>query len=589
MENRRRRPVRAALALACALVAGAALLVPPVAPSASAATTVPITGLGSTWMQNAVDFWRRDLVDSTGQVVNYAGIGASGGRAGFGKGQSDFALTELPYAAPGSVQDSSGRPFTYVPAVAGGTVLAYNLRDAAHSRIVGLRLSEATVAGIFTGSIRAWNDPAIAAENPDVALPATPVVPVVRRDVSGSSYAFASWLAARQPAAWARLCAAADCSDRALFPVLPHMQAQYGSLGVAGYVAQGYGEGSITYVENSFAIGNELSTAKLLNMAGYYTAATPEAVGIALSAARIDQDPASPTYRAVRYEGVWDSRDPRAYPLSSVGLMVVPTSVDAGFTTERGAALAAFGSYALCQGQARAPQLGYAPLPVDLVTSGLSQLGRVPGGSPVGIDDCRNPAFTAGDTATDSLLTRTAPMPSESDRVSAGICEPGVADSPDSSVTTLCAATIVAPETPLSLELPVGAAAAFASPTLVDGQSLTIGTLPEITVRDGRVSAEPGWDLVATIADFENADRSATIPSLYAGLQPAVVGALHEGISAGPGESAGGAVYPTLFGMAEAGSGAGDTVLGGMVSLLAPRGRPAGTYTSTMTLTLISR
>ncbi len=100
----------------------------------------------------------------------------------------------------------------------------------------------------------------------------------------------------------------------------------------------------------------------------------------------------------------------------------------------------------------------------------------------------------------------------------------------------------------------------FAPPQRVNGLSFTVGELPEFTVNDGRVVSHPGWDLLASIADYRNeADASIVIPSQNAGL----------------GERAGSARYPT--------------VLTGQVSLLSPPDRPAGTYHSTMTLTLVSR
>jgi phosphate transport system substrate-binding protein len=364
------------------------------------------------------------------------------------------------------------------------------------------------------------------------------------------------------------------------------MKAQNGSLGVAGYVSQSYAEGAITYVENSYALNSGLPVTKVLNAGGYYVAPTSGAVSIALLGAGIDTEPSSPGRGTLRLAGVYTNPDPRAYPLSSATYMIVPTQPTTIFTAEKGATLSGFTQYALCAGQRRAVDVGDASLPLNLVQAAFSELVGVPA-TPSTLDSCDNPTFVAGDTVGDSLLTRTAPMPPESDRAD-GVGGDSCAPTGGAGEIGLCATTIAAVDEPLSLELPAEAAAAFEEPRLMNGRSLTVGALPEITVTDGRVVSHPGWDLLATVADFRNAaDETIVISSVDTGLRPVVVGG--DGVTAGAGEVAGSAVYPTVFASAETGSGVGDTILGGEVSLLSPPDRPAGTYRSSMTLTLVSR
>jgi len=94
-------------------------------------------------------------------------------RTFFAGGQADWAASEIPYGVvDGANTDSPpSRGFVYVPDVAGGTTLMYNLQIGG-KRVTNLRLSGATIAGIFTNKITMWNDPAIVADNPGLTLPA---------------------------------------------------------------------------------------------------------------------------------------------------------------------------------------------------------------------------------------------------------------------------------------------------------------------------------------------------------------------------------------------------------------------------------
>ena len=92
------------------------------ASGASVQGFVPISGSGSTWSQNAVDQWRRNVNNLLGIVVNYAGNGSTAGRNDFRFGQVDFAVSEIPYGwtEGGVLEVPPDRAFGYVPFVAGG-------------------------------------------------------------------------------------------------------------------------------------------------------------------------------------------------------------------------------------------------------------------------------------------------------------------------------------------------------------------------------------------------------------------------------------------------------------------------------------
>ena len=141
----------------------------------------------------------------------------------------------------------------------------------------------------------------------------------------------------------------------------------------------------------------------------------------------------------------------------------------------------------------------------------------------------------------------------------------------------------------LSLNVPAGAKATIGNATVVDGVSTATGTLPAFTVADARAASKPGWDLTATVADFTNAAANATIDKKQLGLKPSASVAAPAGISLGAEQKAGSSVYPAAFATSAAGTAVANLTLGGELTFVAPSDKPAGTYTSKMTLTLVSK
>jgi hypothetical protein len=160
------------------------------------------------------------------------------------------------------------------------------------------------------------------------------------------------------------------------------------------------------------------------------------------------------------------------------------------------------------------------------------------------------------------------------------------------SNVALSTTTVAAQNGTLSLSVPANAAATFGAPSLVNNKSTTLGTLPNITVADGRVQTRQGWTLTATVADFVNAaDATNTISKANLGIVPSIVTASTEaaGVTVGTSTVAGYATYGAKFAEAAAANTVGNTVLTGALTFVAPQEKAAGTYTSTLTLTLVSK
>ena len=373
----------------------------------------PVDGAGSTWSQIAVDQWRADVARQ-GLVVNYQGVGSTAGRVAYYQGQVDFAVSEIPFQSASydrqgnlladETQLAASRPYAYLPIVAGGTAFMYNLK-ANGQRITDLQLSPATVAKIFTGQITMWNDPTIAADNPQRVLPATRIKPVIRSDGSGTTAQFTAYMVAETPSDWAVLCQRANlgssCPATSLYPDFPNsgFAAQQFSDGVANFVAAQYNDGAITYVEYGYAKERGFPVASLKNASGAFVQPTAVNVSVALQGASINSDGTQVL------GGVYRNSDARAYPMSSYSYMIVPTSEVSPFNAGKGASLSEYIFYFLCAGQQKAEQLGYAPLPKNLVEFGFDAVARIPGAvAAPAIDSCANPTITGG-----FLVSRAAP------------------------------------------------------------------------------------------------------------------------------------------------------------------------------------
>jgi hypothetical protein len=162
----------------------------------------------------------------------------------------------------------------------------------------------------------------------------------------------------------------------------------------------------------------------VLNSAGYYVLPSASNVAVALTKAIINNNANDPNYLQQDLDPVYTFTDPRSYPLSSYSYFIVPRGgsglpLPLNFTTAKGKTLSTWLNFDLCSGQRQVIQLGYSPLPINLVKGGLVQIGHIPGHiatTPVSnLAGCNNPTFINGQ---DVLLT-TAPYPSVCDKLGA--------------------------------------------------------------------------------------------------------------------------------------------------------------------------
>lgn len=399
-------------------------------PSAYATSYARISGDGSSWAGNALLQWNAD-VKSQGVTVDYTPDGSSSGRKNFAQGLSDFAVSEIPYSGDTSDPQDTLKPsfdYSLLPVVAGGTSFMYNLQVNG-SRYEQLKLSQAALAGIFSGQITMWNDPAIGVTNPGVNLPAQQITVVVRSDGSGATAQFTLWMLRQFPRQYAALCAKTGCNPHAATSYFPYQglsnfTAQSGSNGVTTYTAST--PYTINYDEYSYALAVDYPVVQLQNAAGFFVTPTATGVAVALVKAIINPNPASPNYLSQDLSDVYSYGDPRTYPISAYSYLVTPAQTEGNFDTNKGATLGFYSTYDLCEGQRSMGSLGYSPLPMNLVLAAMNQVLKIPGvdsatktliadtkngvtsgsGNP-----CNNPTFQPGDDPAHNILIDSAPFP----------------------------------------------------------------------------------------------------------------------------------------------------------------------------------
>lgn len=208
-----------------------------------------IAGAGASSQQAAMQAWIAGFSGAnSGATVNYDPVGSGGGRTQFTEGGVQFAGTdsyldeeELPKA-----QQRCGGQVIQVPNYVSPIAVVFKLDG-----VPNLNLSPGTVAGIFTGQIKTWNDPKIAGDNPGVKLPAVPVTPVHRSDESGTTENFTEFMNKAAPKTW-------TAKPDGNWPIQGGEAAQ-GTSGVVGAV--GAGNGTVGYADASQA--GQLSKANL--------------------------------------------------------------------------------------------------------------------------------------------------------------------------------------------------------------------------------------------------------------------------------------------------------------------------------------
>ncbi len=318
--------------------------------TAKASAQMLINGAGATFPYPIYSKWFDQYTQVDPSVrFNYQSIGSGGGQKQILAQTVDFGASD----GPMSNENLAKAPakILHIPTVAGAVVIIYNLPNNPK-----LKLDGPSVAGIYQGKIKKWNDSQIASQNPGVDLPNQDIIVVHRSDGSGTTSIFTSYLSAVSYD-WQ------ESVGKNTSVNWPAGLGGKGNEGVAGQVKQL--SSSIGYVELIYALQNSLSIADLKNADGQYITPTLDSVTAALGTAKVPND--------LRFSMV-NAPGAGAYPIAGVTwLLVYEKQKDAA----KGKKLVDFLNWALTEGQKVAPSLNYAPLPASLQERVLQRIKEI--------------------------------------------------------------------------------------------------------------------------------------------------------------------------------------------------------------------
>ena len=316
----------------------------------TASGQMTINGAGATFPYPIYSKWFDEYAKVDPSVrFNYQSIGSGGGQKQILAQTVDFGASDGPMSddnlakAPGKI--------LHIPTVAGADVVAYNL-----SGSPALKLDADTIAGIFLGNVKKWNDAKIAGSNPGVSLPDQEIVVVHRSDGSGTTYIWTDYLS-KVSAEWKQKVGTNTSVN------WPTGIGGKGNEGVAGQIKQT--PGALGYVELIYAIQNKMPYADVKNSAGAFVKPSIESVTTAMATAQIPDD--------FRFS-MTNAPGQDSYPIAGATWLLV---YEQQKNAAKGKKLVEFLKWALTKGEAMAKELSYAPLPDALRDRVLKRVDEI--------------------------------------------------------------------------------------------------------------------------------------------------------------------------------------------------------------------
>ena len=317
------------------------------------AQTLQIDGAGATFPYPIYSKWFSEYNKLHPNIrINYQSIGSGGGiqqvtRQTVFFGASDGPMTDAQLkAAPGAL--------LHFPTVLGAVVPVYNIPNVRQE----LKFSGSVLADIYLGKITKWNDPAIAKLNGGVTLPSTDITVVHRSDGSGTTYIWVDYLSKVSAEFKSKVGVATSVR-------WPAGVGGKGNEGVSGLVTQT--PGAIGYVELIYALQTKISYGSVQNSTGAFVKASVPAVTSAAASA-------APSMPADFRVSITNAPGKDAYPVSSfTWLLLYEEPKDKA----EAKAMVDFVKWALTEGQKYCSDLGYAPLPANVVKMEMAALAKI--------------------------------------------------------------------------------------------------------------------------------------------------------------------------------------------------------------------
>jgi phosphate transport system substrate-binding protein len=315
-----------------------------------------INAAGATFPMPIYQKWFQEYNKAHPSVqINYGGGGSGQGISQLTAGTVDFGASDMPMKDP-QIGAMKVKPLHF-PTVLGAVVITYNIPGVTSE----LKFTPEVIAGMFMGTIKKWNDPKIAADNPGVKLPGDEIIPIHRSDSSGTTFVFTDYLTKVSPEFKSKV----GADTKVSWPV--EGLNGNGNAGVAGYVKQT--PNSVGYVELIYALQNKMSFAQVKNAAGAWVKPSLETVTEAAASAAKDM-PAD--FRV----SITNAAGKNAYPISTFTWLLIPSEFS---DAAKGKAIVDFLKWMLVTGEAGKDltDLAYAPLPKAVIAKEEKQIAMI--------------------------------------------------------------------------------------------------------------------------------------------------------------------------------------------------------------------
>jgi phosphate transport system substrate-binding protein len=333
--------------IATILIAGLVMLG---SPKVSLAQQITINGAGATFPFPLIDTWRVEYQTVKPEVnVNYQSIGSGGGVKQFIEKTVDFGATDAPLTAE-EIQQAPGA--VHIPETIGSVVPAYNLP------VEGLKLTGPILADIFLGKITKWNDPQIQSINSGLTLPAEDIVVVHRSDGSGTTFVWTDYLS-NVSSSWNQQIGKGKSVQWPIGVGAP------GNEGVANSINTT--PNAIGYVELTYALTTGMKHASVQNQAGSFIQGSLDSTRAAVAAAAPSLPAGDQSWTNVT---MVNAPGADSYPIASFSYLLLykELTTNPGLNNQNKAQnLVDFINWGITDGQQFASELGYVPLPDQVV------------------------------------------------------------------------------------------------------------------------------------------------------------------------------------------------------------------------------
>lgn len=305
------------------------------------ASAQEITGAGATFPAPLYAKWAAEYNKATGVKVNYQSVGSGAGIKQIDSKTVDFGASDMPLTD--EVLKTKGQ-FQF-PTVIGGTVPVINIKGIAPGQ---MKLDGQVLGDIYLGKITKWNDAAIKALNPTLALPDVAIAPVRRADGSGTTFNFTNYLSRVHPE-WKTKVGEGTAVN------WPVGAGGKGNEGVAAFVNRL--PNSIGYVEYSYVKQNKMTYALMKNRDGVFVAPDDEAFKAAAAGA---------DWNKSFYQLITDQPGKNAWPISTATFILMHIKQDKPANATE---TFKFFTWAYKNGAKSASDLDYVPMPANVIGS----------------------------------------------------------------------------------------------------------------------------------------------------------------------------------------------------------------------------